>query len=101
MPKKSIRFIARDLGRSFDEVKQAIEDMGMKPDDASSFGTGTYTEESQKKIQVRLNAGIDWYCDKCNVYLNNQSGFNTISGTWICEECGHENSVTVNNVINW
>lgn len=44
--------------------------------------------------------GIDWYCDECNAYLNDQSGFNTSSGRWTCSECGYNNDVTENNIID-
>lgn len=43
---------------------------------------------------------IDWYCDDCGTYLNNQSGFNTISGTWKCKDCGFENDVSDNNILS-
>lgn len=41
----------------------------------------------------------DWYCDYCHVYLNNQSGFTTISESWVCEYCGNVNDVSDNNII--
>ena len=33
---------------------------------------------------------IDWYCDRCNAYLNSQSGFNDHKYIWECSECGHK-----------
>ena len=98
MPKKSIRFIARDIGRSFDYIKRAIDELGIEPDDYSDEGTPTYNEESQRKIQTWANIGITWYCDKCGKIMNNQPGFNTHSGIWTCAECGYENDVTENNI---
>lgn len=44
------------------------------------------------------NSSITWHCDSCNCILNNQPGFNTDSGKWICAECGFENDVSENNV---
>lgn len=41
----------------------------------------------------------DWYCDYCHAYLNNQSGFTTISESWVCEYCGNVNDVSDNNII--
>ena len=38
-----------------------------------------------------------WHCDGCNAILNEQDGFNTDSGTWICAECGFVNDVTPDN----
>ena len=41
---------------------------------------------------------IDWYCDKCGCYMNDQEGFDTSTGRWICAECGYENDVSENNI---
>ena len=98
MSKKSIRFIARDLGRSYDYVKRNIEEMGIEPDDYSDMGTPTYSEDTQKDIQVYMNVGISWYCDNCGTYMNDQKGFNTHSGSWTCEKCGFINDVTKDNL---
>ncbi len=43
---------------------------------------------------------IDWYCDSCDAYLNRQEGFTTDSGSWICTNCGAENDVTSDNIVN-
>ena len=37
--------------------------------------------------------GIDWYCDRCNAYLNDQPGFDDHHYVWKCTECGHKNSI--------
>ena len=34
--------------------------------------------------------GIDWYCDRCNAYLNDQPGFDDHHYVWKCTECGHK-----------
>jgi len=39
--------------------------------------------------------GIDWYCDRCNTYLNSQSGFDDNNYTHKCESCGHKNSMNI------
>ncbi len=39
----------------------------------------------------------DYYCDHCEAYLNDQAGFTTITGRWICTECDTENDVSENN----
>jgi len=41
---------------------------------------------------------IDWYCDSCNAYMNNQPGFNRRGGYWTCTECGFRNDVTDGNI---
>lgn len=43
--------------------------------------------------------GCDWFCDSCRAYMNDQFGFTTASGTWICAECGVVNDVSENNII--
>ena len=40
-----------------------------------------------------------WYCDECHTYLNNQPGFTTSMGTWICTECGATTDVSEQNII--
>lgn len=42
----------------------------------------------------------DWICDKCGAYMNNQPGFNVLSGTWTCADCGALNDVSSNNVLD-
>lgn len=41
--------------------------------------------------------GIDWYCDRCNVYLNDQLDLMTIK-VWKCTECGHKNSISADDI---
>ena len=35
----------------------------------------------------------DWYCNECNEYLNNQTGFNENRGVWYCKNCGECNPI--------
>lgn len=42
--------------------------------------------------------GIDWYCDKCGAYLNNQRHFNDHKYIWKCTECGYKNSISWDNI---
>lgn len=42
--------------------------------------------------------GCDWFCDCCNTLMNNQPGFSTSSGSWICSECNHFNDVSSDNI---
>ena len=32
---------------------------------------------------------IDWWCDRCGAYLNDQDGFDDHHYIWKCTECGH------------
>lgn len=41
---------------------------------------------------------IDWYCDRCNAYLNDQPGFDDHKYTWKCKECGYKNSISSTNI---
>lgn len=42
--------------------------------------------------------GIDWYCDRCNAYLNDQPGFDDHHYVWKCTECGHKNSISADDI---
>lgn len=42
--------------------------------------------------------GIEWYCDKCNAHLNEQSGFTDRKYIWKCTECGYKNSISEDNI---
>lgn len=44
--------------------------------------------------------GIDWYCDRCNAFLNVQDGFDDHLGTWECSECGYTNSISENDIVS-
>ena len=40
------------------------------------------------------------YCDKCGAYLNAQDGFTDIHETWKCKECGYENMLSADEIID-
>ncbi len=42
--------------------------------------------------------GIDWYCDKCSAYLNDQEGFDDHKYVWKCRKCGYKNSLSWDNI---
>ena len=42
---------------------------------------------------------VDWYCDRCNAYLNDQYGFNDQKGVWKCTECGYISSISRDNIL--
>lgn len=44
--------------------------------------------------------GIAWFCDSCGVLLNKQDGFSDIYGSWTCAECGYNNSITEDDIID-
>lgn len=41
---------------------------------------------------------VDWYCDRCNSYLNNQPGFDDRHYVWTCANCGYKNSISRDNI---
>lgn len=43
--------------------------------------------------------GIDWYCDRCNAFLNGQSNFDDHHYIWKCTACGYKNSISLANII--
>lgn len=42
--------------------------------------------------------GIDWYCDRCNAFLNVQDGFDDHHYVWKCTECGYKSSISSSNI---
>lgn len=42
---------------------------------------------------------IDWYCDKCGAYLNNQNNFDDNKYLWKCTECGFKSSISKDNIL--
>ena len=43
---------------------------------------------------------IDWYCDHCDVYLNDQYEFDDHKYIWKCTECGYKNSISRDNILD-
>ena len=41
---------------------------------------------------------IDWWCDRCGAYLNDQVGFDDHNYTHKCTNCGHKNSISRDNI---
>ena len=41
---------------------------------------------------------VDWYCDHCGAYLNNQPGFDDHKYVWKCSRCGGKNSISRDNI---
>lgn len=47
-----------------------------------------------------FDSDCEWYCDNCDAHLNNQIGFSTLFGNWICSKCGWNNDVSDNNILS-
>jgi predicted RNA-binding Zn-ribbon protein involved in translation (DUF1610 family) len=43
---------------------------------------------------------VFWFCDGCESFLNNQEGFDINADTWICKNCGFENDITADNIVD-
>ena len=41
---------------------------------------------------------IDWFCDNCGAYLNQQRNFNDRKYIWKCTKCGYKNSISSANI---
>ena len=42
--------------------------------------------------------GIDWFCDRCGDYLNEQEGFDDHLPVWKCTHCGYRNCIDIDNI---
>lgn len=59
-------------------------------------GSDVEYDRATDKVHV---LGIDWYCDRCNAYLNIQSRFNPYGDSWKCTTCGYCNGLTEDDLI--
>ena len=41
---------------------------------------------------------IDWWCDGCGAYLNDQDGFDDHKYLWKCTKCGFKSSIFKDNI---
>ena len=46
------------------------------------------------------SSDLAWFCDDCGALLNRQSGFSDSLGSWVCTQCGHENRIDEDEIIN-
>ncbi len=42
--------------------------------------------------------GVEWYCDECNAYLNEQEGFDDRLPEWSCQNCGYVNRLDIEEI---
>lgn len=66
---------------------------------AKLFNTLAKTDDSDSMDILNYDSGCTWHCDYCDAILNEQPGFSTISGTWVCTECGALNDVSDDNIL--
>ena len=41
---------------------------------------------------------VYWFCEECNCYLNQQTGFDYNESKHICQNCGYENDISLDTV---
>ena len=54
---------------------------------------------NRRKARAEMFQNIDWYCDRCNAYLNIQPFFSDSHYVWKCTKCGYKNSISKDNII--
>lgn len=99
--KRSIKFIAKEFNKSFEEVSNLLSDVAPDGRSKSDYEVPTYSEETVTKAAYDKGEldYFDWYCDKCGAFLNHQFGFVNHGDTWKCECCGYENSISKDDII--
>lgn len=43
---------------------------------------------------------VDWFCDRCEAHLNEQTAFDDNKYLWQCTECGFKNSISSVNIFD-
>lgn len=62
---------------------------------------GNLIQKDQNREDLKMSErfqNIDWYCDRCNSYLNSQEGFDDHHYVWKCTNCGHKNSISLDDI---
>lgn len=88
-------------GESFedpDDVEFVVEEIW--GDDMSFLDLigGIAEAFSENNSKVERFPDVDWWCDHCNAYLNDQSGFDDHKYIWKCTDCGYKNSISSDNI---
>jgi hypothetical protein len=66
---------------------------------AEAFAKDSYTEYYYEGDDLdKLFPGIEWYCDRCGAYLNEQDDFDDHNKVWKCTCCGYTNQLTIENI---
>ena len=66
---------------------------------AEAFAKDSYTEYFYEGDDLdKLFPGIEWYCDRCGAYLNEQDDFDDHNKVWKCTCCGYTNPLTIDNI---
>ena len=65
---------------------------------ATEWDKNNFDEAEPSCEHIYMIPDIDWFCDNCEAYMNEQPGFCISDDTWICTECGFENDVSESNL---
>lgn len=126
MGKMSARRIGQYLGLAAQSVNERLKEAGLLDGESGAYsltemgkeygqeqdhdnGYGGYAYRSwttrtwDSSIIPKLDddwdpASVDWYCDHCDAYMNEQPGFDGVGPSWICANCQTENDVTASNL---
>lgn len=83
-------------GEKYSELRQ--KDNGYGGFAARAWEFVMWDEAILNEISDDRFPGIDWYCDKCNAFLNHQKGFTDHKKVWKCTECGFKNSISEDSI---
>ena len=83
-------FIPVRQQRSEDPTLSSKVDYLLHPEEYYSIYDG---DDLEKRFP-----GIAWYCDECGAYLNEQEGFDDRKEVWVCQKCGHENPISMEEI---
>lgn len=62
------------------------------------WSTRSWASEIIPQLLAGASLDVDWYCDNCDAYLNDQAGFDDSQELWTCTQCGSENDITPSNL---
>ena len=79
------------------ELIEGINEYDAMHPDSNEVGEDEKPMRRKKTMSERF-PGIDWYCDRCGAYLNDQLGFDDYHYVWKCTECGHKNSISADDI---
>lgn len=84
---------------AINEIRTGAEVLNMSNPGDYEYDEDNYDlEYSIESIETEDFSSVDWYCDSCGALLNNQSGFDTSTGEWVCAQCGTSNDVSDGNI---
>lgn len=87
-------------GKYFDmsarDINERLRDSGYEFD--NTYETPEWDPDVIDDILEYDMGRIDWYCDECGEFLNDQDDFEGRVGYHTCTECGHENHISASEL---